>query len=71
VSSAILDVPNISCHHCAQAITSALTPLEGVQSVQVDIPAKQVKVTFDERFIDIERMKEVLREEEYPVAAVH
>ena len=65
-----LNVPDISCEHCEKTITEALTPLQGVRSVQVDIPAKQVRVEYDEATVDVDRMKAILQEEEYPVASV-
>lgn len=64
-----LNVPDISCEHCVRTVTEALQPLEGVRSVRVDIPTQQVRVEFTEGALDVERMKEVLREEEYPVAS--
>ncbi len=65
----ILNVPDISCAHCEHAVTQALTPVEGVQAVQVDIPAKQVCVEYDENAVGVEQMREVLAEEDYPVAS--
>lgn len=62
-----LSVPDISCEHCERTITEALTPLDGVRDVKVDIPAKQVRVDYDEATVDVERFKAVLQEEEYPV----
>lgn len=65
----ILNVPDISCEHCEHTITTALTPVDGVRSVSVDIPTKQVRVQYDEAEIDVDRMKEILEEEDYPVAS--
>ncbi len=65
-----LNVPDISCEHCERTVTQALTPVEGVQAVRVDIPAKQVRVEYDEGTVGIERLREVLTEEDYPVASV-
>lgn len=62
-----LSVPDISCEHCERTITEALTPLEGVRSVRVDIPQKQVQVDYDESHVTVDRFKAVLQEEEYPV----
>ena len=70
MSSVTLNVPDISCEHCERTITNALQPVEGVQSVRVDIPGKQVHVDYDEGQIKIEKMKEILQEEEYPVESV-
>jgi copper chaperone len=66
----ILNVPDISCEHCERTTTNALTPVEGVESVQVDIPAKQVSVEYDENRIDVDRMQQILNDEDYPVASV-
>lgn len=65
-----LGVPDISCEHCERTITNALSPVEGVRSVRVDIPAKRVEVDYDDARVDVSKMKEVLQEEEYPVESV-
>ena len=70
MTTAVLNVPEISCDHCARTIAEALTPLEGVRRVQVDVPTQQVRVEYDETRVGVERMKRVLEAEEYPVASV-
>lgn len=66
----ILNVPDISCEHCQKTITGALTPVEGVRSVAVDIPTKRVTVDYDETAVSVERMQAVLQEEDYPVESI-
>jgi len=70
MSKVVLEVPEISCEHCSQAITSALQPQAGVQRVRVDVPTQKVHLEFDEQTISLDRVKEILAEEEYPVEAV-
>jgi copper chaperone len=70
VATVVLDVPDISCEHCERAITAALTPVEGVQRVSVDIPTKQVRVEYDQQRVSLDHVKEILQEEDYPVASV-
>jgi copper chaperone len=70
MKTVVLNVPDISCEHCERTITGALTPVEGVRTVQVDIPAKQVRVDYDESAVDVDRMKDVLQDEDYPVESV-
>ena len=65
-----LSVPDISCEHCERAIKGALEPIAGVSLVQVDIPAKKVTVEYDESKVGIEKIKQAVEDEEYPVAAV-
>jgi copper chaperone len=70
MANVVLNVPDISCEHCERTITGALSPVEGVNSVSVDIPAKQVKVDYNASQVDLEKMKEILQEEDYPVESV-
>ena len=67
MSNITLNVPDISCEHCERAITNALTPVEGVRTVSVDIAGKQVRVDYDEAQVNVEKMKGILQEEDYPV----
>ena len=66
----VLNVPDISCGHCQATITNAVTPLDGVQAVNVDIPTRKVTVEYDPTIVGVDRMKEVLAEEDYPVESV-
>ncbi len=66
----MLSVPAISCEHCERTIQATLGPVTGIRDVRVDIPARQVRVDSDERAIDTERIKTLLADEDYPVAAV-
>ena len=70
MATSILNVPDISCEHCERTITDALSPVAGIRAVNVDIPAKQVKVDCDDAQVDVEQMKEILQEEDYPVESV-
>lgn len=70
MAKTILSVPDISCEHCERTITETLSPVDGVKSVKVDIPAKAVTVDYDEATVSVDRFKELLKEEDYPVAEV-
>jgi copper chaperone len=70
MATTVLKVPDISCEHCERTITNALTPVAGIRAVDVDIPAKQVQVDYDDAQVDVEQMKEILQEEDYPVESV-
>ncbi|HEY1293409.1 MAG TPA: heavy-metal-associated domain-containing protein [Chloroflexota bacterium] len=70
MATTVLNVPDISCEHCERTITNALTPISGVRTVNVDIAGKQVHVDYDESQVSLDRMKDVLQEEDYPVESV-
>jgi copper chaperone len=40
-------VPGVSCEHCRRAIEGEVSQVEGVESVEVDLDAKTVKVSGD------------------------
>ncbi len=70
MASATLNVPDISCEHCEQTVKTALNSVNGVEGVNVDIPSKTVRVQYDPSKVGVEQMKNVLAEEDYPVASV-
>lgn len=41
-------VPDLSCAHCTQTVSSALGQVEGVESVTVELDTKQVVVRGDQ-----------------------
>ncbi len=67
MATTVLNVPDISCEHCQRTITNALTPVSGIRTVNVDIPTKQVRVEYDEKVVDVNKMKDILQAEDYPV----
>ena len=62
-----LTVPNISCGHCVMSIKNELGELNGVSDVEGDPGAKTVTVEWDSP-ATIEKIKETLKEINYPVA---
>ncbi|MBO9324628.1 MAG: heavy-metal-associated domain-containing protein [Roseiflexus sp.] len=42
-------VPAISCQHCVNAITKAVSALPGVQRVVVDLSDKSVRIDHDQQ----------------------
>lgn len=38
------DIPDMSCGHCASAITQALKQLDASASISIDLPAKKITV---------------------------
>ena len=58
--------PDISCEHCANAISGALGALDGVEAVTVDIPSKRVDVQYDANRADAAQIDAALEEAGYP-----
>src|SRR6266568_3800680 len=47
MESITLVAPDISCEHCQHAIEGAVSMMDGVQTVNVDIPTKMVHVEYN------------------------
>lgn len=60
-------VPDIMCNHCVHTITTELSDLDGVKSVQASLEDKQVQVTYDAPATP-EKIEQLLSEINYPVA---
>ncbi len=62
-------VPDVSCAHCKTTIESALRPIDGIRSVQVDVEDKTASVDFDQEVIERGAVVAAIEEEGYPVSA--
>ena len=60
-------VPDVSCGHCRTAITNEISPLSGVETVEVDLDAKTVTVTGEP--LDEQAIIVAIDEAGYEVAA--
>lgn len=63
-----LSVPDISCGHCKTSIEGAVSELDGVDKVEVDIDARTVDVAFDDGTVAREAIVGAIEEQGYEVA---
>jgi copper chaperone len=68
VNKATFIAPDISCHHCAMAIKKALSKVEGVCTIDVDVSSKKVSVDYDTAKTNLPNIEAAMSEEGYPVA---
>ncbi|MEO6892805.1 MAG: heavy-metal-associated domain-containing protein [Ktedonobacteraceae bacterium] len=68
MESTTLVAPDISCEHCQHAIEGAVGTLDGVRTVNVDIPAKTVHITYDPQKVTLAKIEEVLDDTGYTIA---
>lgn len=62
-----LSVEGMSCSHCERAIKNALSELNGVSDIEVDLSEKTVTVKYDEDLITEINLKEVIEDVGYDV----
>ena len=67
MTQTVLNVEGMSCSHCVSAVTKAVTALEGVSGVNVDLEGKKVAVGYDEDRVSLESIIDAIEEEGYDV----
>ncbi len=60
-------VDGMSCGHCKMNVTKALSGLDGVKSVDVNLDTKQVKILFDESKLSQDTLEGAIAEIGYDV----
>ena len=61
-----VNAPDIACKSCATAITNALSKLDGVQQVAVDIATKMVDVQFEADKVTVQAILQRLDDAGFP-----
>lgn len=67
MSQVIFQLEPLSCPSCIKGIERTLLKQEGVDSVKVLFNSGKVKVNFEEKVIQEEAMRKVLKQLGYPV----
>ena len=67
----VLDVPDVSCEHCKMTIEKALQGRPGIEKAEVDVASKTLDLVFVPATITLDQVKDILEEEDYPVAGEH
>lgn len=67
MTQTVLNVEGMSCSHCVNAVTKAVTALEGVSGVNVDLEEKKVTVDYEADRVSLESIKDAIEEEGYDV----
>lgn len=57
MEQAVLKVDGMSCNHCVNAVTKAVSALGGIEDVSVDLGEKTVAVKFDPAKSTLEAIK--------------
>ena len=65
----VFRVPDVSCEHCRHAITESVSKLGGIGSVDVDLAAKTVTVTFDSGSTSLDAIRRAIEDAGYEVAS--
>lgn len=60
-------VNGMTCKHCAARVEDGIKTLNGIQKVKVNLKKNQATVKFDESVLDLETIKNKVKETGYEV----
>jgi copper chaperone len=60
-----IKVEGMSCGHCKMAVTKAISGVEGVSSVDVDLDKGEANVAYDPQATDIDAIKKAVNDAGY------
>jgi len=67
MEQAIIKVEGMSCSHCENAVKNAVSALDGVKSVSVDLAAKTVTVQYSASQLSLRQIKDAIENQGYDV----
>ncbi len=67
MSHEVLNVEGMTCDHCKMAVSRAVSALDGVSEVQVDLEEKSVSVRFEGSQGALDQIKGAIEEAGYQV----
>lgn len=62
-----LNVEGMSCGHCKMAVEKAVTALNGISKVEVNLEGKKVTVSFNSGSVNEEAIKNAITDQGYDV----
>ncbi len=64
-----IHVEGMTCGHCVETVTKAVSSLDGISQVSVDLDKKQVTVDFDESRTDMDTISSKIIEVGFEVVS--
>lgn len=61
----LIKVGGMSCQHCVQHVTNALSELPGVQQVSVDLATGRATLAIEEAYFNLDEAAEAIEEAGY------
>lgn len=52
-----IKIDGMSCQHCVKTVTDAVSDLDGVSQVKVNLKKGEAKIKFDKDRLDLEQLK--------------
>lgn len=60
-----LNITGMTCNHCVSRVETALSELEGVERVKINLKKESAKINYDEKLKKIDDLKKAVEEAGY------
>ena len=60
-----LNIAGMTCNHCVGRVETALSELEGVERVKINLKKESAKINYDEKLKKIDDLKKAVEEAGY------
>lgn len=67
MEKAVLNVEGMSCQHCVKAVTGAVSGLDGISAVTVDLGGGTVSFEYDGALVTIDAVKAAIEDQGYDI----
>jgi copper chaperone len=69
MATSVIKVEGMSCEHCVKAVSGAVSAVDGVDSVDVDLAAGTATVTYDPDKTTLEQIGSEIEDQGFDVVA--
>lgn len=68
IETRVINIDGMTCGGCVKSVNSALTQLDGVQSVDVDLEGNKAAVTYDSSAVAVDAIVEAIEDAGFDAA---
>lgn len=68
IETRVINIDGMTCGGCVKSVDSALTQLDGVQSVDVDLEGNKAAVTYDSSAVAVDAIVEAIEDAGFDAA---
>lgn len=68
IETRVINIDGMTCGGCVKSVDSALTQLDGVQSVEVDLEGNKAAVTYDSSAVAVDAIVEAIEDAGFDAA---
>lgn len=69
MATTIMNVEGMSCEHCVNAVTGAVSDLAGVHAVAVSLKDKTATIDYEPEKVSIDDLKDAIEEQGFDVVS--